>query len=101
MTININPAHKGLLHTKLGVPQGKKIPEAKIVKAKHSPSPALRKEATFAQNFGKSAPAIPKAPKVLPKMTNNAPAGDNRAGRLTGVDTDRGAFRFKANRMGE
>ena len=48
----IKPSHKGLLHKKLGVPQGEKIPEAKIAKAKHSKSPALRKEATFAQNFG-------------------------------------------------
>ena len=48
----IKPSRRGLLHKKLGVPQGQKIPEAKIQKAKHSSSPALRKEATFAQNFG-------------------------------------------------
>jgi hypothetical protein len=49
----IKPSHKGLLHTKLGVAQGKKIPAAKINKALHSKSPALRKEANFAKNFGK------------------------------------------------
>lgn len=48
----IKPSRKGLLHKKLGVPQGETIPEAKIEKAKQSSSPALRKEATFAENFG-------------------------------------------------
>lgn len=52
MTIKIKPSHRGLLHEKLGVPKGEKIPEAKINKAKKSSSPALRKEATFAKNFG-------------------------------------------------
>ena len=49
----IAPSHKGLLHKKLGVPQGEKIPASKISKALHSKSPALRKEANFARNFGK------------------------------------------------
>jgi len=48
----IKPSHKGLLHKKLGVPLGEKSPQAKILKAKQSKSPALRKEATFAENFG-------------------------------------------------
>lgn len=52
MAIKIKPSHKGLLHKKLGVPQGEKIPQAKIAAAKRSSSPALRKEATFAENFG-------------------------------------------------
>jgi hypothetical protein len=52
----IKPSHRGLLHKKLGVPQDEKIPEAKIAAAKRSKSPALRKEATFAQNFGHKAP---------------------------------------------
>lgn len=51
-SIHIKPSHKGLLHKKLGVPQGEKIPQAKIEKARHSKSPALRKEAVFAENFG-------------------------------------------------
>lgn len=50
--VKIKPSHKGLLHKKLGVPEGEKIPESKIAAAKNSKSPALRKEATFAQNFG-------------------------------------------------
>ena len=47
----IKPSHKGLLHSKLGVPQGQKIPMSKIDKALYSSSPALRKEANFAKNF--------------------------------------------------
>lgn len=50
MAIHIKPSHKGLLHKKLGVPQGEKIPAAKIKAAEHSKSPALRKEAHFADN---------------------------------------------------
>lgn len=50
MTIKIKPSHKGLLHKKLGVPQGEKIPAAKLAKAAKSKSPALRKEANFAKN---------------------------------------------------
>jgi hypothetical protein len=49
----IKPSHRGLLHKKLGVPLAEKIPAAKIAAAKKSASPALRKEAVFAQNFGK------------------------------------------------
>ncbi len=51
-SIIIKPSRKGLLHKKLGVPQGKKIPKSKISKALKSKSPALRKEANFARNFG-------------------------------------------------
>jgi hypothetical protein len=50
MSIHIKPSHKGLLHKKLGVPQGEKIPAGKLSSALHSPSPALRKEANFARN---------------------------------------------------
>lgn len=48
----IRPSRRGLLHKKLGVPQDEKIPAAKIAKALKSKSPALRKEANFAKNFG-------------------------------------------------
>lgn len=48
--IAIKPSRKGLLHKKLGVPESKPIPSAKLAQAKQSPSPVLRKEATFAQN---------------------------------------------------
>ena len=51
--IHIKKSHKGLLHKKLGVPEGKKIPAEKLEKAKHSKSPALRKEANFAVNAKK------------------------------------------------
>ncbi len=50
MAINIKPSHKGLLHKKLGVPQGQHIPAGKLSAALHSSSPALRKEANFARN---------------------------------------------------
>ena len=50
--IHIKKSRRGLLHKKLGVPQGEKIPEVKIEAAKHSSSASERKEATFAQNFG-------------------------------------------------
>lgn len=56
MASTINIKHPGLLHKKLGVPQGQKIPASKIAAAKRSKSPSMRKEATFAQNFGHKIP---------------------------------------------
>lgn len=50
MTIAIQPSHKGLLHKKLGIRQGKTIPLRDLMRAKRSLSPAERKEATFAVN---------------------------------------------------
>jgi hypothetical protein len=47
----IKASHKGLLHKDTGTPLGEKIPESKIVAAEHSPSPAVRKRAVFAENF--------------------------------------------------
>lgn len=54
MTVSIKPANRGLLHSKLGVPQGQKIPLKMLMSAKRSQSPSMRKEATFAANFGKA-----------------------------------------------
>lgn len=51
--IKIKASRKGLLHSKLDVPQGKKIPDSKLEAAKHSKSAALRKEANFAINAKK------------------------------------------------
>lgn len=55
--IKIKPSHRGLLHKKLGVPQGDKIPRGKLAaakkRAKRTHDTALMKEVTFAQNFGK------------------------------------------------
>lgn len=48
--IYIKPQNKGKLHRALGVPQGKKIPAAKLAAAKKSKSSAIRKEANFAAN---------------------------------------------------
>ena len=50
MAININPAHKGLLHKKLHVAQGAPMPAGKVEKATHSSNETLRKEAQFAEN---------------------------------------------------
>ncbi len=45
--------HPGALHEKLHVPKGKKIPAKKLVKAEHSKSPTLRKEANLAKTLKK------------------------------------------------
>lgn len=39
---------KGALHKELGVPEGKKIPEKKLVKAEHSKNPLEAKRAHLA-----------------------------------------------------
>jgi len=49
MAIEIKKSHEGLLHKDLHVPAGQKIPESKIEQAKHSPDPAVRKRANFAE----------------------------------------------------
>ena len=51
--IHIKASHKGLLHEKLGVPKGEKIPMKKVEKAAKSKSPTLKKEAVFAENVKK------------------------------------------------
>lgn len=43
----------GALHKALGVPEGEKIPTAKIKKAEHSKNPTLRKQATLADTLSK------------------------------------------------
>jgi len=43
--------NKGALHEKLGVPEGKKIPAKKLVKAEHSKNTTLRKEANLAKTL--------------------------------------------------
>jgi len=43
----------GALHKALGVPEGKKIPEAKLEKAEHSKSPKMRKRASLAETLKK------------------------------------------------
>lgn len=63
--IRIKPSHKGKLHRALGIPQGEPIPAGKIAKAKHSASPALRKQATFAANAKKWNHGKPSAKKIV------------------------------------
>ena len=49
----ITKSHKGLLHEKLGVPEGKKIPAKKMAKAAKSKSPTIRKEVALAKTLKK------------------------------------------------
>lgn len=44
---------KGALHKELHVPEGKKIPEAKLQKAEHSKNPTERKRAVLAETLKK------------------------------------------------
>ena len=52
-TIHIKASHKGWLHKALGVPEGQKIPKAKLAQASHSSNPHMRAMATFALNAAK------------------------------------------------
>ncbi len=45
--------NKGALHRALGVPQGEKIPAAKLDKAAHSDNPTMRKRASLAKTLKK------------------------------------------------
>lgn len=45
--------NKGALHRALGVPEGKKIPAAKMAAAKKSSNPKVRKEAAVAGTLAK------------------------------------------------
>jgi len=42
---------KGALHEELHVPEGKKIPEKKLMKAEHSKNPTLKKRAVLAETL--------------------------------------------------
>lgn len=44
-------SNHGALHRNLGVPEGKKIPEAKLEAATHSKNPTIRKEAQLAETL--------------------------------------------------
>ena len=43
--------NKGGLHRSLGVPEGKKIPEAKVEAATHSSNPRVRKQDNLAKTL--------------------------------------------------
>jgi hypothetical protein len=51
----IQKAHikKGALHKSLGVPEGEKIPTAKLKKAEHSKDPKTKKRAQLAETLKK------------------------------------------------
>jgi hypothetical protein len=44
---------KGALHKEMKVPEGKKIPEKKLVKAEHSKNPLLKKRAVLVKTLEK------------------------------------------------
>lgn len=43
--------HKGQLHRDLGVPQGKKIPAAKLAQGAHSEDPKVRRRVALAKTL--------------------------------------------------
>lgn len=57
MSININPAHKGMLHEAMGIAKNRKIPGAKlkalVKSSKRSGDVKEEKEAVFAENAKK------------------------------------------------
>ncbi len=57
MTSLIKPSHKGRLHKALGVPEGQKIPQAKISAALHSKNAHMRSMAQFASNMAHHDPS--------------------------------------------
>jgi len=50
VAIDINPAHKGMLHRETHTKAGQKISLSRLMGAKHSADPAERRRATFALN---------------------------------------------------
>lgn len=46
-----HPLKKGALHRDLGIPQGQKIPAARLAKAAHSSSPLVAKRARLAETM--------------------------------------------------
>lgn len=46
-----HPLKKGALHRDLGIPQGQKIPHARLVKAEHSSSPLTARRARLAETM--------------------------------------------------
>lgn len=48
--------HPGALHEALHIPENKKIPVKKLIRAEHSSSPLMRKRANLAMTFRKYRP---------------------------------------------
>lgn len=49
-----NPGgHKGKLHRELGIPEGQKIPQARLKAAAHSSNPTIRRDAIRAETMEK------------------------------------------------
>lgn len=68
--------NKGALHRKLGVPEGEKIPEKKLVKAEHSSNPTEKKEADLA--------------KTLKHLHHKKDGGSVEDGELEGTRPEKG-----------
>lgn len=100
-------AHNPKFAKKMGIPQkvGKEFNAADagtgiLKKAKQSASapPSAPPAAPAAAPKSTAKPLPSAAPKPTAKPDYGA---DNRKGRLSSIDTDRGKFRFKANRKGD
>ena len=48
---HIKESHKGRLHKALDIPEGEPIPREKLLAAKNSSDPSIRRMANFAINF--------------------------------------------------
>lgn len=51
-----NSTSRGGLHRSLHIPQGQKIPAARIEAATHSPKPKVREQANLAQTYARYRP---------------------------------------------
>lgn len=94
-------AHNPKFASKVGIPMkvGKEFNHADagsgiLKKAKSFPK-AAPKQGPLKLNAG-----MPTAP-ISPPFKPTNPSNDSRKGRITPLNTDRGAFRWKANRKGE
>lgn len=84
--------HPGALHRDLGVPQGQKIPAAKLSAAEHSSNPKIRQRAHFAENVKhfEGGGKVNSKIKTFPIPSSPAPSGGERppdSGSMT-ADTD-------------
>lgn len=85
--------HPGALHRDLGVPEGEKIPAAKLAAAKHSDNPTTRKRANLAATMSHFATG--GKVKTFPIPSRPAPSGgeDNQPPKfMAGSAVDTAAY---------
>lgn len=94
---NLTTKHrKALPKSAFGLPGQRKYPMPDRGHAANAKARASQQAAKGALTHSAEAAIDAKANKILGKG-----GGDSRTGRITPVATDRGTFRFKANRRGE